>query len=405
MFSIIKGASSGMRSRIGYFVPEFPGQTHGFFWREIQHIESSGIEVRIISSSRPETRSEHAFATAAKSRTRYLKDLKIFEGLLWIRTVALAIVLIHRGLIGRLTVAGEKRLKSLALVIFAARLKLICEAEGIRHVHGHSCADVAYLLAISKIAGGPDYSLSLHGDLAVYGKGHAFKFDGAKFVACVTEALCKQVKEEVTSWTGAPHLIRMGIEPQHIDDTRTWSSAGAIRLVTISRLNPMKGHKYAISAVRLLAESGIDVTYDIVGEGEYLNEIQQIIADAGLHDRVRLVGPIANDKVAACLMKYDVFVLPSIGLGEAAPVAVMEAMSTGMPVVCSIIGGTPEMIEHGRTGYLFPQADVDAMADIIRDLAYSPNLRAQAGTNGKLHAIENFLTSASAHKLVGLICE
>lgn len=386
-------------------MPDFPGQTHGFFWREIQHIEASGIEVRIISSSRPKGAAEHGFTAAAKFRTRYLRDLNISEGILWLRTAALALMIIFDGLMQRLTGAGESRFKALLLVIFAARLKLICDQENIQHIHGHSCADVAYLLAISKIAGGPDYSLSLHGDLAVYGKGHDFKFDGAKFVACVTEALCEQVKDEVKGWSGTPHLIRMGIEPPCVNEVREWSPPGMIRLVTVSRLNPMKGHKYAIAAVRALADEGIGVTYDIIGEGEHQAELRKQIVDSNLEQSVHLIGPVANDAVASRLMYYDVFVLPSIGLGEAAPVAVMEAMSVGMPVVCSIIGGTPEMIEHGRTGYLFRQTDVNAMVSIIRELALSPDLRMQMGANGKRYALENFLSSVSAHKLVGLISE
>ncbi len=389
--------------KIGYFVPEFPGQTHGFFWREIKHLEALGANVRIISSSRPNGTAEHAFTAVAKSRTRYLIDLRLREAFLWLRTAALAASLVARGVTPRLTNAGEKRLKILVLCVFAARLKLICDAEGIHHVHGHSCADVAYLLALSKIAGGPDYSLSLHGDLTVYGSGHDFKFAGAKFVACVTEALCRQIKDEVKAWQGEPKLIRMGIEPPGVENLRNWSPSRALKLVTVSRLNPMKGHKHAISAVRALVEEGLDITYDIIGEGEYHAEIQREIVDAKLEKQVRLVGPVANDAVVSRLMDYDAFLLPSVGLGEAAPVAVMEAMSVGMPVLCSIIGGTPEMIVHGRTGFLFPQADVDAIASIIRELALEPELRDRIGRSGREHALNNFLSSVSASRLFDLM--
>lgn len=393
----------GRSLKIGYFVPEFPGQTHGFFWREINHIEALGAEVRIISSSRPKGTTEHAFTAAAKSRTRYLKITTVSEASLWFRTAALTLSLLASGLVPQLMNAGEKRLKALMLVVFAARLKLICDDEGIRHIHGHSCADVAYLLALSKIAGGPDYSLSLHGDLSVYGKGHGFKFGEAKFVACVTEALCRQVKEEVKDWRGEPQLVRMGIEPPTFANLQNWSPAGSLKLVTVSRLNPMKGHKHAIAAVRVLVDEGIDVQYDIIGEGEYHAEIERQIIDAELEKRVRLVGPVANDAVASRLSEYDAFILPSVGLGEAAPVAVMEAMSVGMPVLCSIIGGTPEMIIHGRTGYLFPQADVRAIVSIVRELALAPDLRVQIGLSGREYALDNFLSSISAAKLLDLM--
>ncbi len=390
--------------KIGYFVPEFPGQTHGFFWREIQHLEALGAEVQILSSSRPKTVTDHAFSVTAQSRTRYLRDINLSDLNLWLRALAATFSLLAKGSLGHLTDRGETRLRALLLAVFAARLKVICEQDDIRHVHGHSCADVAYLLALSKLAGGPDYSLSLHGDLVVYGRAHDFKFQGAKFVACVTEALCQQVKDKVGAWQGEPQLVRMGIEPPDPSiGPRSWSATGKLRLVTVSRLNQMKGHKHAIAAVRMLVDEGLDVHYDIIGEGEYHAEIRQQIHSAGLQDRVRLIGPVANDLVPYRLKDYDVFVLPSVGLGEAAPVAVMEAMSAGMPVVCSIIGGTPEMIEDGHTGFLFPQADVDAMVIILRELALSPELRMQIGSNGKKHALAHFLSSVSAQKLLDLM--
>ena len=151
--------------KIGYFVPEFPGQTHGFFWREIQHLEALGAEVQILSSSRPKTVTDHAFSVTAQSRTRYLRDISLSDLNLWLRTLAATFSLLAKGSLGHLTSRGETRLRALLLALFAARLKVICEQDDIRHVHGHSCADVAYLLALSKLAGGPDYSLSLHGDL------------------------------------------------------------------------------------------------------------------------------------------------------------------------------------------------------------------------------------------------
>lgn len=387
--------------KIGYLVPEFPGQTHGFFWREILHIEAAGDDVVIFSTRRPSDRTTHEFSELATQRTLYLTDLRIRDALSWLSAALTALALLARDDVQKLRSQGESWLKIFGLAVVGARLGAVCRRENIKHIHGHSCADAGYVLAFSKISCGPPFSLSLHGDLAVYGSGHDFKFGHAKFVACVTEALRRQVQTQLPDLAEQPQLIRMGIERnptgQKGDD---WSPPRALRIVTVARLNQMKGHRHAIAAVAVLKQRGVQIHYDIIGEGDYHPDIAERIENAGLQSEVKLLGPLPNDQIVDRLSQYDAFVLPSVGLGEAAPVAVMEAMGVGIPVVCSIIGGTPEMIEHERTGFLFPQGDEAALIDILARLADDPETRKRVGEAGQDYAYSNFLTSVSAAKLM-----
>lgn len=391
--------------KIGYLVPEFPGQTHGFFWREIKHIESNGDAVSIISTRRPNDAASHAFSDTASKRTFYLADFRVRDAVHWlVAALTAARLLAGQDIRALRREAPESWIKLFGLAMIGARLSDFCRDEGIEHVHGHSCADAAYVLAFCKLAGGPPFSLSLHGDLAVYGRGHGFKFHHAKFVACVTDALCHQVKSNLPKLEGDPALIRMGIELDEANaKTGNWSAPGTLKIVTVARLNAMKGHKHAIAAVGALKSLGVEVQYDIIGEGDYLAEVDRVIAEAGLEDRVTLLGPVPNEDVGRRLAEYDAFVLPSVGLGEAAPVAVMEAMGAGIPVICSIIGGTPEMIETERTGFLFQQGDEVALTEILGRLAADPDLRVRIGRAGQAHAHANFLTSVSAAALVDRI--
>ncbi|HEV7340427.1 MAG TPA: glycosyltransferase family 4 protein [Sphingopyxis sp.] len=389
---------------IGYLVPEFPGQTHGFFWREILHIEAGGDAVAIFSTRRPHDRTTHDFSRLATDRTLYLTDVRFRDLLAWLSAVLAALALLARKDVRDLRNQGESWFKLIGLAVVGARLGSICRYNNIRHVHGHSCADAGYVLAFSKLSGGPPFSLSLHGDLAVYGRGHDFKFQQAKFVACVTDALCEQVKATLPHLLKEPVLIRMGIERNVANQKRSdWSVPQALKIVTVARLNQMKGHRHAIAAVATLKQRGLRIHYDIIGEGDYHSEIAEQIENAGLQSEVKLVGPLPNDQIAERLSRYDAFVLPSVGLGEAAPVAVMEAMGVGIPVICSIIGGTPEMIEHERTGFLFTQGDEAALVDILARLADDPEMRKRVGEAGQNYAYDNFLTSVSAAKLMHCI--
>ncbi|MBL9067142.1 MAG: glycosyltransferase family 4 protein [Sphingopyxis sp.] len=390
--------------KIGYLVPEFPGQTHGFFWREILHVEAAGDDVTIFSTRRPSDHTTHEFSEIAKARTLYLTDLRFRDAMSWLGAAIAALALLARDDVRSLRRHGESWFKIFGLGVVGARLAAICRRENLKHIHGHSCADAGYVLAFSKLSGGPPFSLSLHGDLAVYGHGHHFKFGHAKFVACVTDALRKQVQTHLPDIAHAPQLIRMGIERNPAAKKRGyWSPPRTLRIVTVARLNHMKGHQHAIAAVAALKQRGVQIRYDIIGEGDYHSEIAAQIKSLGLQPEVNLVGPLANDQIVEQLSLYDAFVLPSVGLGEAAPVAVMEAMGAGVPVVCSIIGGTPEMIEHGQTGFLFPQCDEAALIEILAHLADDPDARKRVGSAGQNHAHSSFLTSVSATKLMHCI--
>ncbi|MFD2858349.1 glycosyltransferase [Seohaeicola zhoushanensis] len=103
------------------------------------------------------------------------------------------------------------------------------------------------------------------------------------------------------------------------------------------------------------------------------------IAGLGLGPHVELLGSVGEDRVLALLQEADTLALTSIQQGEAAPVAIMEAMACGLAPVCSIIGGTPDMIRDGEDGFLVPQEDVAAIARATGILATNPLRRAAMG--------------------------
>jgi glycosyltransferase involved in cell wall biosynthesis len=105
------------------------------------------------------------------------------------------------------------------------------------------------------------------------------------------------------------------------------------------------------------------------------------------------------------LKESDVFVLPSFGLGEAAPVSVMEAMACGLPVVCSIIGGTPDMITNGKDGILVEQKDVDGLYSAFKMLLEDVEKRRKLGKEARLRALEAFDYRINAGKLLERIKE
>ncbi|MBW7922713.1 MAG: glycosyltransferase family 4 protein [Rubellimicrobium sp.] len=386
--------------RIGYLIPEFPSQTHAFFWREAMALEEDGFAVRFLTTRRPGVQtSRHAFTDEARARTASLTPPG-FGVMVWLamRPGQLARALAYIAGLRESSIGA--RLAALRLVPAAAALARIARAEQLQHVHVHSFANAAHVAALARLLGGPGYSLTLHGDLPVYGRDHRAKLRHAAFATAVTRPLARALADEMPGLQ-AP-VIAMGVDPARFAPV-TPPAAPPLRIITVARLQRAKGHLHLLRAMAALGAEGLDLEAVFVGEGPDRAMIEDGIASLGLGERVRLAGPLGESDVLAALHESHVLALTSFGQGEAAPVAVMEAMACGLPVVVSRIGGTADMIDDGRDGILVPQQDEPAIADALRRLATDPALRARMGRAARARAVADFDHRKAAAALGRLI--
>jgi glycosyltransferase involved in cell wall biosynthesis len=233
--------------------------------------------------------------------------------------------------------------------------------------------------------GGPSYSLTLHGDLSVYGYDHAAKMSGAKFVCAVGNHLVEQIVDQVGIPKARLFSSFMGVRTDAltaVSDGRVYDREG-LHLVTVARLNQNKGHFHALAAIHQAKKSGLVVHYTMAGEGPYRDAITSRIEELGLEAETTLMGTVSEADVFQLLSRADTFVLPSVGLGEAWPVSVMEAMSAGLPVIASTIGATPEMITDGIDGFLVPQGAEKALLELVTRLHNDHDMRRKIGSYSK----------------------
>jgi len=140
-------------------------------------------------------------------------------------------------------------------------------------------------------------------------------------------------------------------------------------LVAVGNLHPSKGHVHLIEAAARLAPAHLGLRVAIVGRlEEAAPAMRAAIAADGLGDRVALVGQRRD--VAALLAAADLFVLPS--LWEGLPLALLEAMAAGTPVVATAVGGVPRVVENGVTGRLAAPGDAAGLAAAIGELLADP---------------------------------
>jgi glycosyltransferase involved in cell wall biosynthesis len=161
-------------------------------------------------------------------------------------------------------------------------------------------------------------------------------------------------------------------------EIRPPSPHGASTVVSVGNLRPEKGHSVLLRAV---AELG-DARLVIVGDGPLRSSLEREARSLGLADRVEFAGAVSD--VWPYLARADVFVFPS--LSEPLGIAVMEAMAAGLPVVASAVGGIPELVTDGVTGYLAPPGDHAALSVHLKALLGDPGTRASMGAAARARA-------------------
>ncbi len=146
---------------------------------------------------------------------------------------------------------------------------------------------------------------------------------------------------------------------------------------TIAELTANKGLHYLIDAVKLLSSDPNmpSIHLFIIGEGEERPELEAKIKNLGLEHVIILLG--FNNDARSAIGGLDIFVLPS--LKEGLPYAIMEAMTVGLPVIASNVGGIPDLVSHNETGMLVPPKNPKALAEAIRLLAQNRERRMTFG--------------------------
>ena len=185
-----------------------------------------------------------------------------------------------------------------------------------------------------------------------------------------------------------PYVVHPGVRMKDDDSHNSAASRKRTGNVvgTACRLVPIKGVGYLIRALALLREEIPDVRLEIAGSGLERIALEREVKLLGMDDHVRFLGWQAD--LTSVLARWDVFALPS--LEEGFGVAALEAMAVGLPVVASAVGGIPELIVDGRTGYLVPPGDARALAECLRRLLLNPAQQRTLGDAGLARARQHF---------------
>ncbi|KUM38864.1 exopolysaccharide biosynthesis GT4 family glycosyltransferase EpsE [Arthrobacter sp. EpRS71] len=399
-------------TRFGYLVPEFPGQTHSFFWRELKALTELGHQPEPVSTRRPQQLG--AIPPWARDRLpeiHYLVPPRPSEIL---GTVATALPGLRHldalaaasGLLPRATTpTAQPRdlLRTAGLLWAGTALARHARTRGWQHIHVHSCAHAAQAALFAHMLSGIAYSLTLHGPLSDYGPNQQQKWLNAKFSVVITKRLLAETLPVLDGFIPADISVApMGVELTNFTRATPyvpWDGDGPARLFCCARLNPSKGHKELLTAVRLISDSGMDVALTIAGEDDdggngYRATLENHIKELDLTRQVTLLGAVPEERIKEELEGTHIFALASHQ--EPLGVAIMEAMAMEVPVVATSAGGVPDLITTGHSGTLVDPGNPSSLAAAILHHLHHPWDSKAMGQRARATLEESYDVSQSA---------
>lgn len=223
-------------------------------------------------------------------------------------------------------------------------------------------------------------------------------------------AISEQVSRSLKSGGVSPERIRVvysGIDCPSVSPdescqdarSRLGLPAHALVLGTVANLFPRKGYHVLLQALPRILASVQHAHYLVVGHGnaDYERRLHSLSEELRIGDRVHFVG--FQTRVSPYLAAMDLYVHPA--LMEGFGIAVLEAMAMARAVVATAVGGVPEIVMNGETGFLVPSGNPEALASAVITLLTEPEQRARLGLAGRERVLKSFTVEA----MMGQLCD
>jgi len=343
---------------IAYLSNQFPSSIEPYVVAEICELQNRGVEVIACSALRVNRARLDDSSKDIAAQTLNLQPLQprlaALAGYLCLRKFWLLADFYERVLIsGRESL--WRRAKALLHTWLGVYYALLLEGRGVEHIHVHHGYFGSWIAMVAARMLGVSFSMTLHGsDLLLHQAYLDTKLKHCRFCLTVSAFNRWHVLEHYPETPLDKVLVqRMGVDllrstPSHVDYER---SSECMVLLSVGRLHPVKDHAFLIRACRELKNRGQSLLCLIAGEGQERPSLVRLVERLDLQPQVELLGQLPREWLSYYYQLADVVVLTS--RSEGVPLVLMEAMAQERTVLAPAITGIPELVEHGKTGFLY----------------------------------------------------
>jgi glycosyltransferase involved in cell wall biosynthesis len=351
---------------VAYLSNQFPEPIEPYVWEEIYELRKRGCRVVPCSMRRPTVLS--AELAAMESETLYVLPLRLKHvlgaSLLLLCNFSRIADLAWRAIRG--PESFTRRLRTLAHTCLGAYLAILLRKKRIGHIHVHHGYFSSWTGMVASRFLNAGFSMTLHGsDLLLRADYLDAKLANCRFCITVSDFNRKYILERYPDINPSKVLVhRLGI------DLNLWQShscnpkTDCFSILSVGRIHRVKNYGFLVLACRVLKTRGMRFRCVIAGDGEDRTRLEQLVRELDLEQEVVILGNVARRQLPELYEAADVVVLTS--LSEGIPVTLMEAMAMERIVLSPAITGIPELVEPGKTGFLYAP---NSMEDFLAKLA------------------------------------
>lgn len=403
------------QKKVLYIAPAIPALTCTFIYREVFDLRKLGLPVDTVSMNTPLSNSVSSEAKELLQTTTYLDQVSLLRKLASLLSVAVTSPRRFLSCLGIFMSARPMKfprdhVRLAYHLMEACFLKRQLGDSPPDHIHSHFVTGATSIgMFLSELLGIP-FSFTMHASMIwIDPIALQTKLQRCHFCASISEYnrdfVCEQYGDHLKPKI---HIVRCGIALDEIQRKPSSDIAPGefSQVLSVGQLMKRKGHHVSIQAANLLRDDLPNLRWTIVGEGPQRERLEDLISTHKLEGIVTLAGAQPHERIAEFLDNADAFVLPCV-IGDdqtrdGIPVALMEAMAWGIPVVSTDVVGVPELIADGVDGILVSSDSAHQLADAVRTLSQSPDLVSQFSDAGYRKIEQEFNSIRSSEKLAKL---
>jgi colanic acid/amylovoran biosynthesis glycosyltransferase len=355
---------------VAYIANEFPSVLEPYVKDEIGELRRRGVGVICCSGKRVGPGGLSSADRSLWDETRYFQPLSDDDLLRAMRRLAAdrsALWQFLKPMLRECGASPTKRLRALAHSVMGAAMAEDLAPLGVEHIHAHHGYFASWMALVAARLLGIGFSFTLHGsDLLQRADLLASKLRSCRFCVTVSDFNRNYILAHYRSTPASKVIVqRLGVDrvfpgPVSADQEQQHRFC----LLAVGRLHRVKNYSFLIQACAALRDEGLDVICWIVGEGPERPALERQIGKFRLQDRVYLTGYLPSDHLFGYYRHADLVVLTS--QSEGIPVVLMEAMAHEKLVLAPAITGLPELVEHGRTGFLYEPGSLPDFLSSVR---------------------------------------